>query len=183
MSTPVLSGEFRDFLIEAKQNGYGSERAEKHKTESGAYEIVYERDGYRYTDNYIGGDPFIGYEHVSARHPHDEELWVPVWGMNYSGGIIDSRITPEELGDLLGKALARPDKNLPIRGPRGWSKLGAGMIYEMRHQVGARLEEFSATELIYELLSPLAYVAHFSGRLAARNVQLESLSPPWLAKD
>src|SRR5579884_2023273 len=96
---PQLSPEFREFLVEAKIKGYGSESAAKTRLESGATEIVYETDSWRYTDNYVGGDPYVGYENVAYER---EGLWLPVWGMAYSGRIRDSELDGETLGTLLG---------------------------------------------------------------------------------
>ena len=64
---PKLSQEFHDFLAEAKQHGYGSPDAQQVVTDSGARQISYQRDPYLYLDNFVGGNPYSGYEHVSVK--------------------------------------------------------------------------------------------------------------------
>ncbi len=175
---PSLSDEFRGFLIEAKAHGYGSSSAERVTLASGAVEITYEDDNWLYTDSYVGGSPFAGYEHVSARHPAEARKWLPVWGMSYYGAILHKRLTGEKLGELLGQVLSTPDSNLPVRGPtkhffgEGWGR------YELRG--AGSLERFEATETIGKGTNGVLYRAHFIGGIIDHDSQLEQLKPTWL---
>lgn len=177
---PQLSSEFREFLVEAKQNGYGSELATKTNLKSGASEIVYEADDWRYTDNYVGGDPYVGYEHVSYKA---DGVWRPVWGMAYRGRIRDLELDGNTLGELLGTFLAQPDADMPIRGPLKAEDNAHGFRYRLTYAAMSKLENFEANEWIYkthEKGENLVYTASLLGGLANRVITLEAQSPPWL---
>lgn len=175
---PELSIEFRHFLIESKRHGYATGGAEK-VTESGAKEIVYERGDWRYTNNYVGGDTFMGYEHVSVRHPEDPTKWLPIWSMNYEGGIFDGRMSEVELASWLGKVLCRPDDNLPIRGPFNFRN-SEGVYSLMPYKGADRLELFQAEESIRTHDGRMLYAASFVGQLVNRKLELENQAQIWL---
>ena len=127
MSQPnhPFSAEFVEFLVEAKQHGYGSPDADVSETPGGGRQIVYQSGDWRYTDNFIGGLPFVGSETVSVRtnlNGNAEKDYTPVWGMSYVGKALDNGIKDDELGDILGKILADPDPELPVRGPKVWQE-------------------------------------------------------------
>jgi hypothetical protein len=177
---PVLSQEFRDFLIEAKTHGYGTESVDKLTLYSGSTEIAYEDGDWLYMDSYAGGDPFTGYEHVSVRHPQDSGTWVPVWGMNYFGQIKNNRISGQRLAQLLGEVLVKPEPAMPIRGPQMHFFKNGGGRYELRNTRGT-LESFTAFEVIGRNMQDQLYRAEFMGGLINRNPELEALNPRWLA--
>ncbi len=177
---PVLSEEFRDFLIEAKSHGYGSDSAERITRSSGAVEISYQDGDWLYTDSFVGGTPFTGYEHVSARDPRYEETWLPIWGMNYLGGITNSRLSAAVLSELLGQVLTKPNVHFPIRGPIGHFFQNEWGRYELRQK--GSLEEFSATETIGRSTQNVFYRARLLGGLINRNRGLEASGQIWLAK-
>ena len=181
---PRLSEDFRDFLIEAKQHGYGMPDAQlvPEPENSGAKVIVYERAPYLYVDNFVGGSPYLGYEHVSALV---DGVYTPVWGMSYFERFRGD-ITPQQLGGTLGKVLASPDTSFPIRGPFEWEE--DDMHYRLQPFSGSeKLEAFEAKETISRI-NPLGnkqtlYVAEFAGKLVNRSVALEATNPTWLAND
>lgn len=177
-SEVLLSDEFRDFLIDAKQNGYGSDGVKKYSTPSGGHEILYQNGDWLYTDVFVGGDPFSGFEHVSYKRENGKEYWLPVWGMSYRGRVLDpefsSRITP-----YLGKVLAEPEYEMPLRGPFS-TKLGDN---EYEFEYDGTLEEFTASERFF-LGDNNLYIAQFAGGLA--NMQAWDEKPhhvrpkPWI---
>src|SRR5678809_12871 len=82
MAEQLLSDEFREFIVDAKKHGYGSKNVRKLATPSGGTEIVYQKGDWLYTDTFIGGDPYGGFEHVSYKRQNGKNFWLPVWGMS-----------------------------------------------------------------------------------------------------
>ncbi len=57
--------ELKAFILEASKNTYASEDPNiKVKQPDGSTTIVYEKDKWKYHDNYFGGEPFGGREVV-----------------------------------------------------------------------------------------------------------------------
>lgn len=169
----VETESFRDFLVKAKQNGYGSEAPRMSTTASGMHVIDFVDGNFSYQDNFVGGNPFAGFEHVSY---HDEErLWtpakmdyfVPIWGMSYYETDFEEGInlTAAHLREILGRVLQNPDKELPVRGPLGLDidLRGSGRVkYTFEPERGSKLGNFSAEETI-RLDGRRVYVAKFIG--------------------
>lgn len=178
---PELSPMFREFLVEAKLNGYGSEDVVKTRLESGANEIVFEQDDWRYTDNYIGGNPYAGYESVAVKQA--DELWLPVWGMAYKSKPLDPELDGATLGGLLGEFLSQPDPTLPIRGPlNAWDK-SKSYRYRLTHSFSSNLEDFEAGEQITRRQGEsdrILYSARFLGGLANSDNTNSRSNKPWL---
>ncbi len=99
----------RRFLVKAKRNTYASGNNTV-KLDDGSEEFVYENGIYKYRDRYFGNDPFIGQEVVF-------ENQVPIWGMNYVGGISDPNVDSGRLYEFLRQALKRVNEQEPFRGP------------------------------------------------------------------
>jgi hypothetical protein len=152
--------ELTDFLIEAKRHGYGTADTNRAELASGAHQISYEVEDWLYTDNFVGGNPFTGYEHVAKRLPDGPQKWLPVWGMSYYGSILDDRLTGKELNRLLGKVLENPEPTFPIRGPRMHFLSGFGR-YELR--ADGTLANFTAKEWIGRSTRHKLYRAQFIG--------------------
>jgi hypothetical protein len=159
---PKLNQDFRDFLIEAKQHGYGSSDAKQSTAKSGAKQIEYERGLFLYVDNYAGGNPYAGFEHVAA---NVDGVYLPIWGMSYYETHKHPDATDQELTDVLGQVLVQPDPRLPIRGPRRWEN--SGVTYTMTSD--DNLEKFEAEEWIAreidERIKRVIYTAKFMGGL------------------
>ena len=171
--TPQLSDEFRDFLIEAKQNGYGTKNARKMSIPSGGTEIVYQDGDWLYTDNYVGGDPFVGYEHVSYKRKNGKEFWLPIWGMSYRGQVLNPDFS-SSVFSALNHVLAKPEYEMPIRGPFSdtWKDKGYRLQYD------GTLEKFMATERFHN--GEDVYLAHFLGGLANRQAWEDIEDKPWI---
>lgn len=105
--------EIIEFLLKAKRHTYAAAGgASSPSPFSGSRLLEYKDKDYTYRDIYYGSRFFIGHE----------ILWKsekPVWGMNYSGGVIKNEPSIE-LSDIyrfLQAALLRGDKEHPHRGP------------------------------------------------------------------
>ncbi len=170
---PKLTDEFRDFLIEAKQHGYGSDRPRKLSTPNGGTEIVYCREPWLYTDMYEGGDPYGGHESVAYKRQNGSESWLPIWEMSYRGKVIDP-IFLQRISLALPYVLSKPEYEMPIRGP--FKDEWKGYNYELRFE-GA-IEEFTATERFHEMRD--LYVAHFLGGFVNRQAWGKFADRPWI---
>ena len=137
-----LSQEFIDFLVEAKKHGYGTPDAQQRATDSGAREIAYSRDPFLYIDNFVGGNPYGGYEHVAIKTGY---VFVPVWTMSYYETYKEPKTSDNELTQVLGQVLTQPaETGLPIRGPQHWEQ----DQYEYVLSSEGTLEKFEAEEWI-----------------------------------
>ncbi len=175
---PKLSTEFREFLTDAHKLGYGAPEANVTRTESGARIISYQKDGWRYHDQYAGGVPFVGFEQVSVIDPRDRNRWMPVWGMNYFGRIEDDNFTGRQLGDWLRLVLRDPDIRIPVRGPTLARRYGE----EYQFRSDGELEAFSATERIL-LDDRVVYTAQMIGGLINRKAIVEAEPQQWLEQE
>jgi hypothetical protein len=98
--------DFIGFLIRAKKAAYAGKGAETASSKPNSHDLVYEENGWKYLDTYLGGKRFTG----------EEAVWqsdIPVWAMNYSGRITGGHFN----GDFLKLALRNVPKEAPYRGP------------------------------------------------------------------
>ncbi len=174
-----LSPSFRDFLIEAKQHGYGSPDAQQTRTETGSQRIVYQKGPYIYLDSFVGGEPFGGYEHVSVKLGY---TYTPIWAMAYYETHKDPELADEELGKVLSTVLAQPDPSLPIRGPNHWKQ--GKYEYALYTEDYGALEKFTAEEWIAKQVSArqkkVIYTARFIGGLVNLDASSQVIKPNWL---
>lgn len=99
--------DFVTFLCEAKKMTYaGKGIKERTPSRTSANEFKFANDKYTYLDSYFGGERFIGEEIVW-------ENGTPMWGMNYSGRVLDEHFQ----GDFLKEALLLVPLKHPYRGP------------------------------------------------------------------
>lgn len=173
-ATPKLNREFVDFLVEAKQHGYGSPDARRITTETGASEISYSREPYLYLDNFVGGNPYGGYEHVAVKIGY---TYVPVWAMSYHETFKAAGITDKRLTEVLGQVLSKPDSELPVRGPQSWR--GGAYKYKLNFGEDASLEKFEAEEVITSR-SKIIYTAKFIGGVVNLEAVAGIVKPSWL---
>ncbi|MCF6301777.1 MAG: DUF5680 domain-containing protein [Devosiaceae bacterium] len=84
----------------------------------------------------------------------------PIWGMSYSGGVIEET----GIGNIssvyafLRRALEKVCDDKPFRGPQNFQ--ADGFVYRMKCEGG--LERFSGKEEVF-LSETLCYELHFSG--------------------
>ncbi len=96
------------FLLKASTKGYATGESVIKKSADGSYYTQYFAGEFRLHDSWFGGEPFGGREVVFFKgKPH--------WIMVYYG--LDSGKAKGLIG-FLKLALARPPKELPVRGPK-----------------------------------------------------------------
>lgn len=95
------------FLLEAGRHTYAGKGAEE-KTSSrpGSHDLIYEKDGLKYIDSYVGGERFLGEEVLFQDN-------IPIWSMNYAGRTLEDSFS----GDFLKEALLLRSVEKPYRGP------------------------------------------------------------------
>lgn len=163
----TLAQEFKTFLVEAKtEHGYGMPGATVNKRVGDSRELIWGRDGWKYADRWIGGNPYVGAEAVAY-------IDTAVWGMAYHGRILDAGFGQYELSGWMGEVLSRPQADLPIRGPHQY-KMENG-VYNLSYD--GSLEDFEATEAI-NVGGRVVYAARFIGGLANSSAWPESR--PWI---
>lgn len=76
-----MSAALEAFIVEAKAATYVGGGTKVQPSRPGAFDLTFERRGYRYRDSYFGGTDFVGQEVVWREE-------TPVWAMNYYGRIL-----------------------------------------------------------------------------------------------
>lgn len=102
--------ELKSFILEASKNTYASEDKSIRQVQSDkSTTITYQRDNWKYHDNYFGGEPYGGREVVFWKEK-------PVWMMVYYGRVIKEN-NLNIVYRILTKALRNASLDMPYRGP------------------------------------------------------------------
>ena len=138
--------ELKQFIHNASKNTYASGDTNiREKNEDGSTTIVYEDGGYRYHDNYFGGEPYGGREVVFYKEK-------PIWIMVYYGWVVEG-VDNEEVYEILTEALSNAPIDMPYRGPKDFVKVDYRYV-----------NDFNGEEKIYKG-STLLYTARYMGGL------------------
>jgi predicted small secreted protein len=139
------------FLKEAKLRGYSSGIIYESTNLHGFREFNFQKGNCTYSDTYVGTLFFMGHEVVT-------ENKIPLWGMVYSGGIVDDNFGSKEVYSFLKDALKRVDEEFPVRGKAFLSN--NRYIYQNAHE--GDFGQFIGYESI-EANEELIYELHYSG--------------------
>ena len=133
----INEDELKDFLAEAKKQGYAGYGKETPPSRPMSRDIPHQRGDYAYLDSYLGELNFIGEEVVW----HGGE---PVWGMNYYGEMLTDSV-PGEFDHCLKGALRSCPREAPFRGPNrfSWEDLEYECAWE------GDLASFSGEEAVF----------------------------------
>lgn len=109
----ISEAELAKFLNAANKASYANKDAPKSSSLRPSSEDYHFQEGeLTYHDTYFGSRDFIGEEIVYRNGS-------PVWGMNYYGYILDSKISAKDVYDFLRDALLQESVSiLPVRGPQ-----------------------------------------------------------------
>jgi len=108
---PCSEKELRRFLAEAKRATFAGAGERLATSERGGWEYKYSEGDFGYRDRYFGSVFDIGQEIVWFR-------MLPVWGMNYHGGMVDGfENLAKECFSFLKRALLLVTEDFPYRGP------------------------------------------------------------------
>jgi hypothetical protein len=147
-----MEKNLKQFLIIAKQKSYagGGEKRARSLT-NGQKEYLFKKGDLKYIDRYRGHEKFSGREKVFKA----AKL---IWSMEYSGGVLSKKISPDDIYAFLRKALKIIPKNNPFRGPK---KLVEG-DYKYINKIKGALNNFSGEEKIF-YKDKLIYQLNYSG--------------------
>lgn len=152
----VRSAEFSQFLDFVAKHGYADPNAKISRPADDSHDLVIERDGFKFHDNWFGGEPFGGREVVSQ----DGKVF---WMMTYFGALVDKLAdVGETYGIGLKEAMRQPADELPVRGPKQF-KASNGYAYSF--EWAGDLERFTGVEKIANENGKLLYVCEVSGGL------------------
>lgn len=141
------------FLVEAKKATYASgESASKIIEKDGSTSLFFEKDGWRYHDNYFGGEPFGGREVVFLDNN-------PVYMMVYYGAVNKSVSAVGDIYKILQEALSRIPLERPFRGPNEYEN--NGLVY--KNTYSGDIELFSGEEIIISADGKELYKARYTG--------------------
>jgi len=149
--------QLKQFILDASRNTYASEDVNlRQKQADNSTTIVYEKDNWKYHDNYFGGEPYGGREVVF----YDNK---PVWMMVYYGWVEEGN-KPEEIYKILSLALRNSTLEMPYRGP---SEISDGS-FKYINKIDGEAENFSGEEKIFNG-DTLVYCAKYIGGLVDKS--------------
>lgn len=144
--------ELSKFLVEAKKSTYAAgDQAHKIINSDKSTTITYEKDNWKYHDNYFGGEPYGGREVVFYKNK-------PVYIMTYYGFVDESIKAPNLVYTCLMNALKLIPEDKPFRGPEEYQE--ENLIYENIHS--GEVDNFKGEETIKQN-GKLIYKANYMG--------------------
>jgi len=113
----IMLEELAEFIVEAKKNGYASNRKEEIMND-GSRKWFFQKEPFYYEDNFKGGKYFFGNEEVRREGRNNPVIW----GMSYFGGMLKEYMFDLELKrktyEFLKEVLSKVEKDFPFRGPK-----------------------------------------------------------------
>jgi len=148
--------ELRAFLVDANKHTYSTgDESLNNKEKDGSTTILYQNKGWKFHDNFFGGEPYGGREVVFYEDK-------PVWMMVYYGHI--NVETPAEIiYPILQKALRQMPPEAPFRGPK--EMIYGEFVY--KNIWNGIIEKFSGKETI-SIDNKTVYEASYIGGVVDR---------------
>ena len=140
-----------DFIVRAKKQSFASGTGNTEPDIPGSKEFIIREGTMEYRDIYFGVLSFNGIETVYSKG-------VPVWGMVYSGGVIDNTVDNGGIYRFLKKCLYLVSVEAPYRGPKSYTE--SNYIYD--NDFSGDISYFIGYERIDEGENTL-YELHYSG--------------------
>jgi len=126
------------FLVAAKKATYAAADKDREiKEADGSTSLFFTNGGWKYHDNYFGGEPFGGREVVFFENK-------PIWMMMYYGRVVDRGDSVEPVYGVLRQALSKVSLDKPFRGPEMYVADGL----EYHNKVTGTSENFFGEEVI-----------------------------------
>jgi hypothetical protein len=148
--------ELRAFLIDANKHTYSTgDESLNNKEKDGSTTILYQNNGWKFHDNFFGGEPYGGREVVFYENS-------PVWMMVYYG-YIEVGVPAETIYPILQKALRQMPREAPFRGPKEMKEGN----FQYHNQWNGTIEKFSGKETI-SLNDRTVYEASYIGGVVDR---------------
>jgi hypothetical protein len=140
-----------DFIVRAKKREYISGIWNGEPVTNGTGEFIFRNGSMEYRALCYGVLSFNGIETVYKNN-------MPVWGMVYSGGVIDDTVSAHGIYNFLGKCLRLVSEEAPFRGPKSYAE--GNYIYD--NDFSGDISYFMGYEKIDEGENTL-YELHYSG--------------------
>jgi uncharacterized protein DUF5680 len=147
----------REFLVEANRAGYASDQTTISNDPDGSHTIVFESDGWRFEDNFFGGEPYGGCEVIAVGGRVE-------WMMLYYGWVSGTDLTTDAVYKFLRTALMRVPPEKPYRGPDSF----VDGDLEYRNRVDGDVANFDGVETILDRGSEIYRARYFGGLLDQR---------------
>jgi hypothetical protein len=133
--------ELKRYLWNAAKHGYADKEKERQWAKEADHSTtIRHTDGqWSMDDNFFGGEPYGGREVVFFDGK-------PVWMMVYYGSVAPAIANVRAVYSYLQDALANPDADLPVRGPRAFEQ--GSLRYEATWNGG--INAFTGREAIFD---------------------------------
>lgn len=150
-----------DFIAEAKRATYAAvepaARVASKSPQSKNY--LFERDPFRYEDQYCGEIIDVGMETVWYQA-------IPVWGMVYRGGVHEAYThLKQPLFSFLKEALRQPIAHFPTRGPEEYQR--GNLLYSNRPE--GDISTFQGSETVLMDGEPACYRRYVGGLILGQH--------------
>ncbi len=156
-----------NFLVAAKKSSWAKGASEE--LEYGIRKVAphvshFETFDLCYIDQYVGGEPFQGFEVISELYPEYRGFWKPIWAMSYGGEYKSTKKEYKEVVNFLREALKAVPIDAPFRGPKQYKSKDYYYVYA--NCWSGDIKHFEGTEFIYgKPKHPIKYLAKYSGGL------------------
>jgi hypothetical protein len=145
------------FLVAANTAGYASAGTKVSDEDNGSHTILYEADGWRFEDNFFGGEPYGGREVISCDGRVE-------WMMLYYGWVGKTEVSNNDVYRFLRHALMRVPEDAPYRGPDSYVE----NYLEYQNRVDGGLDNFSGEEVILDKGEEIYRARYFGGLVDQR---------------
>lgn len=147
--------ELRKFLVKAKKSTYAAgDKAKKVIEADKSTTLIFEDKGWKYQDNYFGGEPYGGREVIFFQNQ-------PVYVMVYYGWVNESIKDANIIYEVLQSALSLIPEDKPFRGPETYNHndLEYNNVFE------GEIDNFFGNETIKNKQGKEIYKARYAGGL------------------
>ena len=142
--------------------GWADKNIEESGPRHGLKAIVIKKNGWTYSDQYVGGEPFQGLEVVWLGR-------LPVWSMSYRGFWNEDNYNA--MLEFVKGALKNPPENAPWRGPKRYSvKEMPDWLYANKWR--GTIKEFEGRETISHKGKRVGYTIYQGGLVNRKQVNL-----------
>ncbi len=143
----------RKFILDASRATYASgDSSLRKKQEDGSTTIEFEDSGYKFHDNYFGGEPYGGREVIFL---NGKSIWMMVYY-----GLVHPGTEAKEVYPFLTESLSQATLEMPYRGPAVYEK----GLWKYENELKGDLESLSGTERIKNQ-NKVVYEASYIGGL------------------
>lgn len=152
----ISDKQITEFLYKTIKDSWANPNIIEERPFPGLKLIKSKKDELWYIDQYVGGEPFQGFEVIW----HKE---LPVWSMCYRG-LYSGKEPYEKFIAFLKAALRDGPEKMPVRGPKEF-KSEEFPYWKYKNEWKGKIEEFEGRELIFFKGKEVYWTEYQGGRV------------------